>query len=110
MSRVPALLLDELAAEVFFRRERVMSRTAQGQVRCDIRSALGERLQMMQLQVARLAAARPVRVGIAAPPAITLEDLTPFGRGNVSAALALESPRIKLIDFDHLRRAIETRA
>jgi hypothetical protein len=94
VSRAPALLLDELATEILFRGERVVSRTAQGQVRRQILSALSERFQMMQLQVARLAAARAVRVGVAAPSAVTLEDLASLGCGNVSPALALEDPRI----------------
>ena len=88
MSRLPAFLFDELAAEVLFRRQRVMSCAAQGQIRCEIRSALGERFQRVQLQVARLAAARAVRVGIAAAPAITLEDLASFGCGDLPAAPA----------------------
>jgi hypothetical protein len=110
MSRLRALLLDVRATEVLFRLQRVVSGTSQCQVRSEIRAALGERLDVMQLQVARLAAAPALRVDVAAATAITFEDLAPFGCGNVSAALALEAPRIKLINFDHLQRAIETRA
>jgi hypothetical protein len=52
-----AFLLDELAPEVLLCGERVVSGASEGQVRCEIRTALGERFQVMQLQVARLAAA-----------------------------------------------------
>jgi hypothetical protein len=88
MSRLRALLLDVRATEVLFRLQHVVSGTSQCQVRGEICAALGERPDVMQLQVARLAAAPTLRVNVAAPTAITFEDPAPFGCGNVPAAPA----------------------
>jgi len=71
----------------------------------------------------RFAAALAARVDVRAAATVALIGFASLGGGDVptrlarrrtvrrfGAALALKAPRIKLIDFDHLQRAIETRA
>jgi hypothetical protein len=91
-----------------------------------MRATPGKRLEMVDLQVASFAATLPPSVDETTAPRIAFVNFTPQRRWNVSAAPppvrvtvsriwriaapALEAPRIKLIDFDHLGVTIETRA
>lgn len=104
------VLFDDAASEVYFGGQRIVGSAEQSQVGSDVLASVGEGLQMMQLQIACLAAASAALVDIAAAPRIARKYLALDRRWDTPAALALETPRIKMINSDHLRRWIETRA
>jgi hypothetical protein len=79
---------DASAAEVRFGRQRIVSRAAQTQIRRDVFAALREWHQVMQLEIARFAAALAARVDIGATRAVTPIHFAPHCRGNVPAARA----------------------
>ena len=81
--RVP-LPRNVLATEVLLGSQRVMRRAAQGQVGGEVGSASCERLQVVKLEVARLAATLSVRIDVAAASAVAPEHFASLGRGDVS--------------------------
>jgi hypothetical protein len=82
-----ALLRDKLSSEVLLRSQSVVRRATQRQVRGHVLATLCERFQVMQLEVASLAAALVARVRERAAR-VWREHFAPFGRRDVSAALA----------------------
>ena len=81
--RVP-LPRNVFAAEVFLGRQGVMRRAAQGQVGCDVGSASCERLQVVKLEVARLAATLSVRIDVTAASTVAPEHFASLGCGDMS--------------------------
>ena len=81
--RVP-LPRNLLAPEVFFGRQGVVRRAAQGQVGCDVGSASCERLQVVKLEVACLSATFSVRIDVTAASAIAPEHFASLGCGDMS--------------------------
>jgi hypothetical protein len=79
----------ELSAKVLLCRQMVVSCATERQIRCVVRAALGEGLEVVQFQVARLGAALAPRVHVAAPPAVAFVYLASQSRWNVSTALSL---------------------
>jgi hypothetical protein len=81
--RVP-LSRNALAPEVFLGGKRIVRRAAQGQVGRDVGSAPCERLQVVKLEVVRLAATFTARIDVSAASTVALEHCASFGRGDVS--------------------------
>ena len=86
-----ALLLDEASSKVGFGGQRIVGRAAQGQVGSDVPTSFGERLQMVELQIARLATTLTARIDKAAAPRITRENLSLHRRWHMRPALANKS-------------------
>jgi hypothetical protein len=76
------------AASAFVRR------AAQRQVRRDVLATARKRLQVMQLEVPRLAVALALLVRERATRRVACEDLTSFSRRDVSTALAKGNQRV----------------
>jgi hypothetical protein len=92
---VPArvsFLLDEPSAEIFLGGQRVVRSATQRQICSDILATMRERLQMMELEVAGLAASLAALVRERAAPLVALEHLASFRYRHVSAALARHRP------------------
>ena len=85
--RVP-LPRNVLAAEILLGSQGVVRRAAQGQVGRDVGSASCERLQVVKLEVACLAATLSVRIDVAAASAVSLEQGPAFGCRDVPNAPA----------------------
>jgi hypothetical protein len=83
MTERVALPRNALAAEVILGGQGVVCRTAQGQVGGDAGSACCERLQMVKLEVARLAATLTARIDVTAASAVAPEHLASLGCRNV---------------------------
>ena len=84
MTKRVSLPRNVLATEVFLGSQGVMRRTAQGQVGGDVGSAPRERLQVVKLEVARLAATLSVRIDVTAASAVAPEYFASLGCGDVS--------------------------
>jgi hypothetical protein len=76
-------------AKVLLRRQAIVSRAAERQIRSSVRTAPGKRLEVMELQVARFAATLPASVDEIAAPLISLVNFTPQRRRDVPAPNAL---------------------
>ncbi len=78
----------QLPAEILLRRQPVVRAATQSKVRNDMQALPAERLQMMKLEVASLAASLTPRIDIAASTAVPPLHLASFSRRNVPTALA----------------------
>jgi hypothetical protein len=72
-------------AKVSLRRQAIVSRAAERQIRSSVRTSPGKRLEVMDLQVARFAATLPASVDESAAPRISFVDVTPQRRWDVPA-------------------------
>ena len=79
--RVP-LPRNVLAAEVFLGSQGVVRAATQGEVGCEVGSASCEGLQVVKLEVARLAATLSVRIDVTAASAVALEHFASLGCGD----------------------------
>jgi hypothetical protein len=84
MTERAALPRQVLAAEVFLRGKSVVRCATQGQIGRNAGSASCERLQMVKLEVVRLAATLTARIDVAAASAVALEHFTSLGCGHMS--------------------------
>ena len=82
-----AVLFDDAAPEVCFGGERIVRCAAQGQVGSEVLAASCERLEMVQVEIARLAAALTALVDEAAAARVAYEYRAFHCGRNGSAAL-----------------------
>ena len=87
-----ARLGHELSAEIGLGGESVMGSAAQREIVLAALAALRERLEVMQLQVVRFAAALSGGIDVSTAPAVPLEHGAPNGGRNMASATALLLP------------------